>query len=284
MSISQTNRNEFNTQGFTVARELFSADEVENLKQHFMVINGARGPETDDRLESNEPLAKYPRVMQPHRWDELSLEWLIDERLNTWLTTLLAREPYAAQTMFYFKPPGSRGQALHQDQFFLRVDPGTCVAAWMAVDPCDEENGCLQVVPGTHNLPVLCSTEADPTISFTSDTVELPEGMEPVPVALEPGDVLFFNGQLVHGSYPNTSQNRFRRAMIGHYAVGEAEAIANWYHPVLHMDGTEAPLGFSEHGGPCGVWVDVDGVPVARVEGVETRQGSSYRTLNRSSG
>ena len=40
---------------------------------------------------------------------------------------LLGREPYAAQTMFYFKPPGARGQALHQDQTPLRVQPGTCL-------------------------------------------------------------------------------------------------------------------------------------------------------------
>ena len=49
---------------------------------------------------------------------------MIDARLNKWMTSILGREPYAVQTMFYFKPPGARGQALHQDQFYLRVDPG----------------------------------------------------------------------------------------------------------------------------------------------------------------
>ena len=67
--------------------------------------------------------------MQPHRQDEASLKWLIDERLNTAMTGLLGREPFAVQTMFYFKPPGARGQALHQDQYYLRVQPGTCIAA-----------------------------------------------------------------------------------------------------------------------------------------------------------
>ncbi len=81
--------------------------------------------------------------MQPHRWDGASLNWMIDPRLNAWLTAILSREPYAVQTMFYFKPPGARGQALHQDQFYLRVDPGACVPAWLAIDRCDESNGCL---------------------------------------------------------------------------------------------------------------------------------------------
>ncbi|MDV7402701.1 phytanoyl-CoA dioxygenase family protein, partial [Arthrospira platensis SPKY1] len=102
-----------------------------------------------------------------------------------------------------------------------------------ALDRCDEENGCLEVVPGTHTLPVLCTKDADLTQSFTGDTVDLPESYEPVPVIMEAGDVLFFNGQVVHGSFPNTSQDRFRRALIGHYVVGEAQAVSEWYHPVL---------------------------------------------------
>ena len=111
-------------------------------------------------------------------------------------------EPYAAQTMFYYKPPGARGQALHQDQTPLRVHPGTCLAAWMAVDDCDEENGCLQIVPRTHDLPRLCTIEADTTLSFSASTVPLPPGSEPAePVIMKAGDIVFFNGQVIHGSY-----------------------------------------------------------------------------------
>src|SRR5258708_15744811 len=109
------------------------------------------------------------------------------------LTGLLGREPYAVQTMLYFKPPGARGQALHQDQFYLRVQPGTCMAAWMALDPCDEQNGCMQVVVGSHNWQVLCSVPADTTQSFTDVTVPLPEGVQPTPVSMDAREVMFFN-------------------------------------------------------------------------------------------
>ena len=272
MPVPTTSISEFAEQGYTVARGLFGVDEVERLRDHFSRINREKHTVADNIVDRNDPLAKFPRIMMPHRWDETSLQWMFDERLNEWLTSILGQEPYAVQTMFYFKPPGARGQALHQDQFYLRVDPGTCVAAWMAVDRCDEENGCLRIVPGTHNIPVLCSVEADTATSFTGDTVELPPGFEPVPLIMNPGDVLFFNGQLVHGSYPNSTADRFRCALIGHYIVGEAEAVAKWYHPVLRMDRTEVEIGVSERGGPCGVWVERDGAKVAVLEGVETRQ------------
>lgn len=255
----------YHRDGYLVVRGLFAADEVEAIKAHFMGMNAAaaypNAAETID-ADSPDPLKRFPRIMQPHRWDERSLQWLIDARLNACMTGLLAREPYAVQTMFYFKPSGGRGQALHQDQYFLRVQPGTCMAAWMAVDDCDEENGCLQVVPGSQDWPVLCTVDADTSESFTDITVDLPVGSEAVPVTMRAGDVLFFNGQLVHGSFPNTSADRFRRALIGHYIVGEAEKVYQYYHPVLRMDGTEVELGVSEYGSTCGQWVDVDGQPV----------------------
>lgn len=261
---------QYQQDGYTIARGLFSTEEVDELRTHFMTINVEQVAPAC--AASGDPLRRYPRIMQPHRWDDLSRRWLTDARLDKWLTTLLGASPYAVQTMLYFKPAGARGQALHQDQYYLRVQPGTCMAAWMALDACDEENGCLQVVPKTHNLPTMCTVDADTQESFTADTIELSEGMAPVPVRMEPGDVLFFNGQIIHGSYPNTSKDRFRRALIGHYIVAEAEKVAEWYHPILRMDGTTVELGTSELGGPCGLWVDEDGEPVAKVAGIEYRQ------------
>ncbi len=254
--------------GYAVVPGLFSREEVARYRQHFMELRAAGtypGDFAGVNLQSNDPLKKYPRMIHMHRWDRLSLEWLLEPRLNQWLTAFLGREPYAVQTMLYFKPPGARGQALHQDQYYLRVQPGTCMAAWLALDDCDEENGCLQVVPGTQDLPLLCTVAADTSQSFTDVAVPLAEGMEPVPVRMTAGDVLFFNGQLIHGSFPNTSRDRFRRSLIGHYIVGEAEKVAQFYHPVLRMDGSQVELGVSERGGACGVWVDREGAFVVEM-------------------
>ena len=272
---TQQHIDQFQSNGYIIVSGLFTQDEVDFYNAHFEamrqreVVEAGIAPLDGQITQNDDPLKIYPRLMQPHRRDEASLRWLIDERLNTCLTGMLGREPYAVQTMFYFKPAGARGQALHQDQFYLRVQPGTCMAAWMALDVIDEENGCLQVVPGSQDWPVLCTTEADTTQSFTDVTVELPQGAAPTPVRMNPGDVLFFNGQLVHGSLPNTSKDRFRRALIGHYIVGEAEQVTKWYHPVLRMDGTPVEFGESEAGGTCGMWVDKDGEPVLEMQAVK---------------
>lgn len=148
------------------------------------------------------------------------------------------------------------------------------MAAWLALDQCDEANGCMQVVPRSHQWPILCTTHADTTQSFTDVTVPLPPQQEIQPVLMGPGDVLFFNGSLVHGSLPNTTPNRFRRALIGHYISGNAEQVTAFMNPVLRMDGTVVTLKVTEPGGPCGVWVDKDGQPVIEMSGIETTTAS----------
>ncbi|TCC36767.1 phytanoyl-CoA dioxygenase family protein [Kribbella sindirgiensis] len=276
MSVSSNvvavHQEEFERTGYTLVRGLFSTDEAERLRDHYMDVR-RRGPQAHEfaghSSTDRDPLKRYPRLAQMHRWDDTSRQWLTDPRIDRVMTALLGRSPYAVQTMLYFKPPGSRGQALHQDNFYLKADPGTCIAAWMALDRVDEANGCLEVVPGSHRWPILCTEKADTTVSFTDVTVPLPSDGGAVPVEMEPGDVLFFHGALVHGSNPNVTTDRFRRALIGHYIEGEAERVAQYYHPALRMDGTELTLEVAEGGGACGEWTDTPDGPVALLTGTE---------------
>ena len=250
--------NSYEAQGFVVARGLFSTDEAEFYLTHLNRLRGRGDRDLDYTGEEHKE--QFPRMLHMHRWDNTTRDWLLSERIAASLRALSAgREAFAIQTMVYFKDPGRRGQALHQDQLFVRAQPGTSMAAWMALERADEANGCLQVVPGSHTLPVLCEAEADPEVSFTDVGSQVPDGLETVPVLMEPGDVLFFHGNLIHGSLPNTTTDRSRVALIGHYVTGDATSVADFYHPVLRMDGTEVELEDSPGGGPCGTWVRRDG-------------------------
>lgn len=248
-------REVFAGEGYWVERGLFSRDEIERMRERFGEINQERRGVVDDGVLEGDPLAEYPRVMMPHKFDDLSREWLLDQRLKEVFERLLGAAPVAVQTMFYFKPPGARGQALHQDNFYLLAKPGTCIAAWMAVDDCDEGNGCMRIVRGSQDLPTLCTVGADTAESFTDVTVPVPPGMEVVSIEMQAGDVLFFNGSVIHGSGPNRSSDRFRRALIGHYVTAEATEVSRYYHPCLDFEGNEIVLGEAVGGGLCGEFV-----------------------------
>ena len=233
--------------GFLLVSGLFSPEEVVRIRDHFMHIQrDAQIPDSPLRekyaplsseVANGDILKEFPRVMHPHKWDELSKQQMLDARLQAILRDLFGDEPLAAQSMFYYKPMGARGQALHQDNFYLNVAPGTCIAAWLAVDDADEENGGMSVVPGSHKLGVQCPVMADMTKSFTTEEVRIPAGHEAVPARMKAGDVLFFNGSMIHGSTPNSSRDRFRRAFICHYVSGNTTGMSPHYYPLHDFNG-----------------------------------------------
>src|SRR5688572_4371364 len=88
-------------QGYAIVRGLFSPDEVAFYIQHFMRLREASsypgdvaGVEMKGEAAAHDPLKKFPRMIHMHRWDEASLNWLLDERLRQCLNTLLGRDPY----------------------------------------------------------------------------------------------------------------------------------------------------------------------------------------------
>jgi hypothetical protein len=247
----------YREQGYLLLPGLLSAAELGELRAMADALH-ARGSIKGcftvggDEEIARDPLKRYPRMMHPHRFDPTARRFMLHGRILDVLADLLGEEPLAAQSMWYWKPPGARGQALHQDNFYLRVHPGTCVAAWVAVDPADRENGGLVVAPGSHRLDIFCPEEADLEESFTRHFVPVPQGLAEVPVDMAAGDVLFFGGNLIHGSYPNRSATRFRRSFICHYVGGDAEQVARFYKPLFRRDGSEVLLDDAPEGGPCG--------------------------------
>ena len=258
----------FERDGFLVVRDFLTREEIAEVRDGFMAQN-ADGPvpglsEINPNYRADDPLSFYPRMMHPHNHPELAvgplaMRLMLAPRLKSVLEDLFGEEPIAAQSMFYFKPPKARGQELHQDNYYLRVAPGTCLAAWLAVDDADEENGGMKVVPGSHRLDIACPERADLTTSFTGDYVAVPQGMEAVPVTLRAGDMLFFNGSLIHGSYPNASATRFRRALIFHYVPRSTAEMSAGYDSKFTFDGVPYDaIAPATGGGPCGI---AEGMP-----------------------
>jgi ectoine hydroxylase-related dioxygenase (phytanoyl-CoA dioxygenase family) len=249
--------------GIVQVPHLLDKAEVEQIRSVFMdQVAADHSLAIDDGVPDNDPLARFPRFVHPHRRTDveagrLSLELMLDSRILDVVTALIG-PALGAQSMFYFKPPGARGQALHQDNTFLRADPETCLAAWIAVDDVDAENGGLAVVPGSHTTELACPEPADLTESFTNAEVPVPDGLHKVQTRMRAGDVLFFHGSVVHGSRPNTSTDRFRRSLIFHYVPEASTEIAAFYNPLVRPDRRPTTLSEAIGGGPCGDYADAE--------------------------
>src|SRR6476659_2184153 len=107
--ITNQDKQLFDANGYLLVRGLFSLAEAAAYRDHYMALREKGVYEGDFAgvdLTSADPLKRYPRMIHMHRWDDISLKWMIDGRLNAVMTGLLGREPFAVQTMLYFKPAG----------------------------------------------------------------------------------------------------------------------------------------------------------------------------------
>ena len=86
---------QFHAQGYVIARNLFSSEEAVYYRDHFTDLRrrgtypgDSAGVDIEDLTGATDPLKRYPRMIHMHRWDTPSRQWLLDDRLNAWLTTL----------------------------------------------------------------------------------------------------------------------------------------------------------------------------------------------------
>lgn len=217
----------YDRDGFYVARGVFTPDEARALREHFMQRR-AEGPKPGDlggnpKSGEKDPLNAYPRMINMHPWDETTNTLWQDPRLKDLAAKLVGDAVELKQTMLYFKPPGGRGQGLHQDCQYIQQKP--LIGVWVALDDCDAANGQMVVVPGSHKLGLQEVTSADESKSFVGGQTVLPEGCREAGVPMAAGDVLFFDGFTIHGSYNNTTADRFRRSFIVHYVGAHAEKL-----------------------------------------------------------
>ena len=204
----------------------------------------------ENKVQSSATWSPNPsRVHQLHRIDPVA-EWgLLHPRILDVLEALIGPDVLALQTMLFHNPPGTGGQGWHQDSCYITTYPDTLIGAWLALDPADEENGCLWVVPGSHFEPIY-PPDAIPyahvqavnafedlhevqNVSHLDDEVNtlthiVRKYPPPIPVRMAPGDVLFFDGHILHRSYPNRTSDRWRRAFVNHYC--NARSWVPWNH------------------------------------------------------
>ena len=104
-------------------------------------------------------------------------------------------------------------------------------SAFIAVDPATRENGCMQVLKGSHHLGridhVLTGDQAGADLERVH---EAEKRLELVYVEMEPGDVLFFHSNTLHRSDQNRSENP-RWAMICCYNAASNDPYKESHHP-----------------------------------------------------
>lgn len=147
------------------------------------------------------------RLLQAHGRGAVFTEWLVHPGITGRLSGLLGSPlycPLAHHNCVMTKSPRfSSETGWHQDIRYWSFTERNLVTVWLALGDEYPENGCLQVIPGTHRI-TFSADRFDTDLFFRAD---LPDNAEliahAVPVELSAGDVLFFHCRTLHAASAN---------------------------------------------------------------------------------
>jgi non-haem Fe2+, alpha-ketoglutarate-dependent halogenase len=207
----------YNSNGYVKGLRVFSDAEMEEHRAYFDRLLAKQLEEGGDSYS----LRRMIRFCQPV-WDIVTNPTLLD-----YVEDILGPNIVAWGTQYFCKLPGDgKVVSWHQDASYWPLTPAHTVTAWLAVDDSDRENGCMQVIPGTHTLGHL-----DFDLSGADDNSVLPQKVkhaetygDPVCFELKAGEISLHADMLVHGSEPNRS-NRRRCGLTVRYAAADVRSL-----------------------------------------------------------
>ena len=159
---------------------------------------------------------KYPdlRPEQYHHHlivdDPFWIRLCTDSRLIDIVETFIGPDIALFAAHYISKPPQDGQPVLwHQDGNYWPLEPMNVITLWLAVDDSTPENGCMQVLPGSHLSQTLfehCSSDGENVLQ--SALAQKVDQNKVVDITVPAGGVSLHDPYLIHGSKANLSINR----------------------------------------------------------------------------
>ncbi len=214
--------------GYVIIREFFHPKEVALLLETYhkdqLVKDSAIN--VDDNSGLNTKLTLWY-----NSGDDIYGAFSKSERVVDGLEKIWNGEPALYHTKFMQKEPKVGGSwEWHQDYGYW-YDNGflmpEMLSVMVAVTRANKENGCLQVLKGSHKIGRINHGSTGEQVGADMKRVNYAlKSMELVYVELEPGDTLFFHGNLLHRSDANTSDHA-RFSLISAYNLASNKSFMN---------------------------------------------------------
>ena len=223
---------QYHADGFVLARALFERDEIELLHRSAKE-DGELDKRSFGRADGEGGVVRLS--LWNHPGDGIYGQFARCERMVRSCELLLEGEVYHYHSKMILKDAKVGGAwAWHQDYGYWYQNGvlfPLLTSVFIAVDPCTKQNGCLQVLKGSHHCGrinhVLTGEQAG---ADREHVEELIKRLELVYVEMEPGDALFFHSNLLHRSDRNTS-NDPRWSMICCYNAARNDPYKESHHP-----------------------------------------------------
>lgn len=224
--------NQYHKDGYILLRKLFDEEEIGMLHK-----SAAADRLLDQKSYGrNDGEGGTVRLsLWNHPGDNIYGMFARCERMVNRAEQVLGDEAYHYHSKMILKDARIGGAwAWHQDYgywYHNGVLSPNLVSVFIAVDPSTRENGCLQVIKGSHLLGrfdhKLTGDQAGADMERVGEALKR---LELVYVVMEPGDAVFFHANLLHRSDQNTSENS-RWSMVCCYNAKSNDPYKASHHP-----------------------------------------------------
>lgn len=227
-SADATLKADFDRDGYIAVRPLFDAKKMAEINREldrYLRDAVPRMKETEVYYEDKNDRTTVKQMMYLERYDDYFAELLNSSAVHDLAETVLGERAIAQNMEYFNKPPGIGKQTPpHQDGYYFMIAPPQAVTGWLALEPVDDENGCLNYVRGSHlgagwrphgRSQILGFSQGVTDFGTPDDvanTVTMPGGA---------GMLLMHHCKTVHWASPNRSPTRSRRA-LGFVFFGES--------------------------------------------------------------
>lgn len=232
MNLTKEEKAQFEEEGYVTIRGLFTETEIKYLSE---------------KAHNDHELSKAASAMDDGKGNAVRLSlwnhpgegiygmFARCKKLVDRVEELLGGEVYHYHSKMVLKDAKVGGAwAWHQDYGYWYQNgllfPDLC-SVMIAVDKATKENGCLQVIEGSHKMGrinhILSGDQAGADMERVNEILKL-KGK--IYCQMEPGDALFFHSNLLHASDENKSDNS-RWSMICCYNKATNNPYKESHHP-----------------------------------------------------
>lgn len=224
----------FARNGYAVVRGLCPPDAREHMlaiaRRHLAAAVPPVEYEADVQYPGSPPSRDAPggrtvrRLLQAYVRDPAYAQWATSPQLRARLEVLLGPEIELSQAhhncVMTKDPRYSSLTSWHRDIRYWAFERTDLVSIWLALGRETTENGCLLVLPGSHEIEF--APERLDAAQFLRTDAEANRALlaSEVAVELEPGDVLFFHARLFHAAGRNRTADTKYSVVFTYHAAG----------------------------------------------------------------
>lgn len=232
MTLTTAQIEEFRNHGVLVIKGLFDDNSINNLSTWLEELKNkqpAYGKEAKyyekSDITGKNFLARIENIVGEHNPEFSDL--ILQKQAMNYLGQLLSDTPVLFKDKVNYKLPGCRPDLMHQDQaagwgkyadFFISMV--------VAIDENREENAAISFMKTGDYVKSLMSNEWTPLTD--KDPANLPQDQYAM-IELNPGDVVFFDSFVPHGSAANFSDKQRRNLFLTFNAASAGDHKQSYY-------------------------------------------------------